>query len=123
MLGRDAKTDHPDPVASLKLIPWWHVEIGEAMNLMGGGEFHLRPVSELELVTEFAMPNGTVTVVLDRSKGLLDIFAEHEADPLDWELTSGLIDRMGLSGELPRGEYLKGIVTWRIQLKEAQRAS
>lgn len=92
------------------------------MNLASPRGLHVRPVSECDQVIEFAMPHGTVTVVIDRGKGLLDIFAEHEADPLDWELTCALIQRMGLSGELPRGQYFKGIITWRVQLKGLQQA-
>jgi hypothetical protein len=77
----------------------------------------------VDRVTEFHMPMGTVTVVVDRMKGVLDIFAEHECDALDWELTCGLIDRMGLTGELPRAEYLKGVDIWRIHLKQERKAS
>lgn len=91
------------------------------MNLHGGpgprSAIGLAPVITFERVTEFTMPNGTVTVVIDRDKGIMDIFAEHEADALDWELACGLLERMGLSGRMPRGEYLKGVDVWRIQLK------
>lgn len=79
--------------------------------------------TSLEPVTEFQMPRGTVTVIIDRAKGVLDIFAEHECDTLDWELTCGLLDRMGLTGSLPRGEYLNGVDTWRVQLREHRQAS
>jgi hypothetical protein len=74
-------------------------------------------------VTQFDMPNGTVTVIIDRPKGLMEIFAEPERDPVDWELTCGLLSRMGLSGQLQQGEYLKGIDVWRIQLRDHQAAT
>jgi hypothetical protein len=82
-----------------------------------------RPVLKLETVTEFSMPNGTVTVVIDRTKGVMDIFAEHEADDLDWELACGLIQRVGLTGDMRQGEYLKGVDVWRVRLKGRQAAT
>jgi hypothetical protein len=82
-----------------------------------------RPVLTLEPVTEFSMPNGTVTVVIDRTKGVMDIFAEHEADDLDWELACGLIQRVGLTGDMTTGEYLKGVDVWRVRLKGRKAAT
>jgi hypothetical protein len=82
-----------------------------------------RRVLKFENVTQFDMPNGTVTVIIDRPKGLMEIFAEPEPDPVDWELTCGLLSRMGLSGQLQQGEYLKGIDVWRVSLKGRQAAT
>jgi hypothetical protein len=80
----------------------------------------IRPVLQFESVTQFDMPNGTVTVIIDRPKGLMEIFSEPEPDPVDWELACGLITRMGLSGQLQQGEYLRGVDVFRVQLKARQ---
>jgi hypothetical protein len=66
------------------------------------------------------MPNGTVTVIIDRSKGLMEIFAEPEPDPTDWELACGLMTRLGLTGQMQQGEYLKGVDVFRVQLRGRQ---
>lgn len=82
-----------------------------------------RLVTPLEPLSEFQMPMGTVTVVIDRDKGTMDIFAEHECDPLDWDMACMLIQKMGTPGDLPEGDYLKGVDTWHVQLREHEQAS
>lgn len=62
-------------------------------------------------------PTGTVTIVVDRPQGVMDIFAEHEPHPLDWAVAVEMIKCLAYPEDLGEPDYLKGIDTWRITLK------
>ena len=79
-------------------------------------------VLPFEPVSEIVMPCETVTIIIDRPKGVLDIFADEEVDNIDWGLTCGVLERMGLLGQLGEPEYLKGVDVFRIQLRRPRAA-
>lgn len=62
-------------------------------------------------------PTGTVSIVVDRPKGVMDIFAEHDPHPLDWAVAVEMIKQLAYPEDPGEPDYLKGIDTWRITLK------
>lgn len=62
-------------------------------------------------------PTGTVSIIVDRPKGVMDIFAEHDPHPLDWAVAVEMIKRLAYPEDLGEPDYLKGVDTWRITLK------
>lgn len=62
-------------------------------------------------------PTGTVSIVVDRPKGVMDIFAEHDPHPLDWAVAVEMIKHLAYPEDLGEPDYLKGIDTWKITLR------
>ena len=77
----------------------------------------LDPVGELEMLGHLELPNGTVTLNLDRDKGIMDVFTEQEPHPSDWAITAQIIKLLCCYDDMGEPDRLKGIDTWRIQLK------
>lgn len=69
------------------------------------------------LQREVPTPHGTVTIVVDQSQGIMDIFAEHDPHPADWAMATALITTLCEPGTTGEPDYLKGIDTWRVALK------
>jgi hypothetical protein len=86
------------------------------MDLATGARLELKPASWLEPFTEFQMPKGTITVIIDQKKGIMDIYAQHDVHPFDWDCVVGLLSRMAVP-DIGEPSYLKGIDTWHIQLR------
>ena len=62
-------------------------------------------------------PTGTVSIVVDRPKGVMNIFAEHDPHPLDWAVAVEMIKHLAYPQDLGEPDYLKGIDTWKITLR------
>ena len=77
----------------------------------------LDPVAELEMLGYLELPNGTVTLNLDHAKGIMDVFTEDEPHPSDWAIAAQIIKLLCQYENMGEPGRLKGIDTWRIQLK------
>lgn len=76
------------------------------------------PVLAREEPWEIHTPTGTVSIVVDRPRGVMDIFSEHEPHPLDWAVAVQMIKQLAYPEDLGEPDCLKGINAWRITLKE-----
>lgn len=75
------------------------------------------PVSDPDMITELIAPFGTVTILIDQDRGVMDIFSEPDAHPLDWELAARLIEQMGQE-DIGVASYLRGVDVFRVSLRQ-----
>jgi len=66
---------------------------------------------------EVATPHGTITIVIDRKRGVMEIFAEHDPHPDDWDVAASMIMELCGPGTADEPDYLRGIDTWQVKLK------
>jgi len=75
-----------------------------------------RPPEAYASETPLACPKGTASAVSDHALGTVDIYADIEVDPDDWEVICDQLDQLGVA-VLGEPDYLKGVHAWHLDFK------